>query len=380
MRRIIHSVNDIMRDETNSSVFPLTQFLWLISCIYGSGVRTRGFAYEKGVFRRKQLPCKVISIGNITVGGTGKTPMSMFVAKAIQKLGYRVAVISRGYKGGAEKAGGIVSDGRSTYMTPDQAGDEPYLMATKLDGIPVLVGKNRFRTGQQAIREFQPDAIVLDDAFQHLALERDINLLLFDYAHPFGNRHLIPRGTLREPLSCLSRADAFILTRSDTSEPSPIEAFRQSHHQIQDIPTFASIHEPHMYKAAPDAAGGGVSSAYQLIPAEIGHITNQKVFAFSGIASHEDFLTTIGLFPCQVVGHVKFPDHHRYHEKEMLEICHRASNADASMLLTTEKDYVRIAQRFLPLPLELIVVGIKTAFGADTKPFVDYLQYHIEMS
>ena len=113
MRRIIHTVDDIMRDETNASVFPFTQLLWMVSRIYGSGIRARGLLYETGLFRTKELPCKVISIGNMTVGGTGKTPMSMFVAEILKQQGYRVAVISRGYKGSSEKAGGIVSDGKT---------------------------------------------------------------------------------------------------------------------------------------------------------------------------------------------------------------------------------------------------------------------------
>jgi len=376
MRRIIETVDDIMRDETRLCGFPLTYLLWMISIIYSCGIRLRGCLYKNGLFKTKQLPCKVISIGNITVGGTGKTPMSMFVAETIQQLGYQVAVISRGYKGGAEKTGGIVSDGRSVFMTPDQAGDEPYLMATKLKNIPVLVGKDRFQAGHQAVDKFQSNVIVLDDAFQHLRLKRNLNLLLFDCASPFGNRYLIPRGPLREPLSALLRADAFILTRSDKPKSHLLDRL----HHMDHLPVFKSFHEPYLYKAVAETSGDRQPSLHHLTSVDGKHIEKQNVFAFSGIASHEDFLKTIDFFDCNVVGHLKFPDHHRYRNQDLKKICHMSSNAAASILLTTEKDYVRITDRFLPLSLDLVVVGIKTAFGPDTKPFIDFLRYHLEIS
>ena len=164
-----------------------------------------------------QLPCKVICIGNLTVGGTGKTPMTMHVAQELKRLGYNTAIVSRGYRGGAEGRGGIVSDGQSIQMGPEQAGDEPFMMARSLSGIPVIVGKNRYAAGMLAVSEFQSDVIVLDDGFQHLRLKRDIDLVLLDRLHPFGNSYLLPRGTLREPISSLERGSACILTRCRTN-------------------------------------------------------------------------------------------------------------------------------------------------------------------
>ena len=177
------------------------------SWLYRGAIFLRNRHYDRpAAVRSVSVP--VVSVGNITVGGTGKTPMTIYVAQKLQQSGVRVAVISRGYKGRAESGGGVVSDGRNLLMDSEQAGDEPYLMAGRLKNIPVIVGKNRFAAGMLAINKFQSEVIVLDDAFQHLKLSRDIDLILLDYTRPFGNTHLLPRGILREPVTALRRATA----------------------------------------------------------------------------------------------------------------------------------------------------------------------------
>ncbi len=203
--------------------FALNLLLTLLSKAYGTGVRLRRNAYASGFLKQKKLPCTVISIGNLTTGGTGKTPMTIYVAEQVRRLGYRVAVLSRGYKGAAEKSGGIVSDGNAVLMDPLSAGDEPFLLAASLKGIPVLVGHDRYQSGMHAINRFQTEVVILDDAFQHLALFRDVNLLLLDSSLPFGNGHLLPRGSLREPVSALDFSDALIMTRSPRPFCSPAE-------------------------------------------------------------------------------------------------------------------------------------------------------------
>ncbi len=203
--------------------FALNLLLMLLSKAYGAGVLLRRDGYASGFLKAKKLPCTVISIGNLTTGGTGKTPMTIYVAERVRRLGYRVAVISRGYKGTAEKSGGIVSDGSAIRMDPVTAGDEPFLLAASLKDIPVLVGHDRYQSGMHAINRFQTEVVILDDAFQHLALFRDLNLLLLDSSLPFGNGHLLPRGTLREPTSALRFSDALVMTRSAQPFCSPTE-------------------------------------------------------------------------------------------------------------------------------------------------------------
>ncbi len=187
--------------------------LFLFSLLYGLVVSLRILLYQKGIFQSRSLPCKVISVGNITLGGTGKTPFVCWLAERIQGEGYRVAVLSRGYKGNFSGSFSLVSDGERTLCDVRQGGDEPYLMAQKLKGIPVIVGPQRWISGRYAVERFRTEVVILDDGFQHLPLKRDLDLLLIDSSLPFGNGHLFPRGILREPLSGLSRADALILTK-----------------------------------------------------------------------------------------------------------------------------------------------------------------------
>ena len=217
--------------------------LYLFSRLYGAGVSLRHRLYGAGFLKAGSLPCRVISVGNLAVGGTGKTPMTIYVAGLLKGLGYRVVVISRGYQGRKEKSGGIVSDGQTIQMGPQDAGDEPYLMALKLEGVPVLVGKDRFRIGMMAVREFVPDVLVLDDGFQHLKVHRDLDLLLLDASRPFGNGHLLPRGVLREPIDRLNRGDAIVLTRSD-GDFMPDEDGQIIREHFKGKPVFRSKHVP----------------------------------------------------------------------------------------------------------------------------------------
>ena len=215
----------------------------------------RARLYEKGVLPSKTLPCRVVSIGNLISGGTGKTPMTILVARMIRDMGYRVVVLSRGYRGRMEKTGGVVSDGRTIFKGPDDAGDEPYLMARILTGIPVVVGQRRYEAGMMAVKRFKPDVIVLDDAFQHLRLKRDLNLVLLDSRSPFGNGHMLPRGLLREPLSALRRAHAVVYTRSEQALTAPIRD-RLRRHQ----PIFYTTH--HLIIRKTDPANGRLGGRY----------------------------------------------------------------------------------------------------------------------
>jgi len=329
---------------------PVNIFLTLLSKAYGAGVRLRRGSYAHGFLKSKKLPCVVISIGNLTTGGTGKTPMTIYAAERIRQLGHRVAVISRGYKGACEKCGGIVSDGNAILMNPDTAGDEPYLLAASLKGIPVLVGHDRYRSGMLAVNRFQAEVVILDDAYQHLALFRDLNLLLLDSTMPFGNGHLLPRGTLREPAASLCFSDALIMTRSDLPFCSPAEPWAKSR------PVFCAIHEPFISCRFP--AGDKLAFQTRKPDSEDKCLTGKRYYGFSGIARNDDFLKTLKKMGADVCGFQGFSDHYFYSEPDIQAILKAAVNAGASTLATTEKDLARLHGRF-QLPMECVIIGIR---------------------
>jgi tetraacyldisaccharide 4'-kinase len=360
-------------EEENRSSF-LKRFLFGISIGYGRLVKLRETVYKKGVLQSKRLPCAVISIGNLTLGGSGKTPMTIYVAELIQDLGYGVAIISRGYKGRAEKIGGVVCDGRTMFMGPDTAGDEPFMVARRLKTVPVIVGQNRFNAGRLAIQEFKPDVLLLDDAFQHLKLHRDLDLVLLDSKDPMGNTYLFPRGTLRETASGLSRADAVILTRSDIGKTQGLGQIKK---YFPRKPIFHSFHTPYIYKIVTGNHSQlrdrpTISSRYNF---DI--FKNKKAFAFSGIASNDDFRRTIESFECQLKNFSGFPDHHPYSDRELDEILKSAMEVSAEFVFTTEKDYVRIAHK-IKWPIDVVIIGIEISFGKKDIDFKSFIKHRLQ--
>ena len=349
-------------------------FLSMASKVYGGAVKLRRIFYKKAVLKSKRLPCPIISIGNITVGGTGKTPMTIYVAQVVKQLGYKVAIISRGYKGKAEKGGGIVSDGKMLLMTPEIAGDEPYMIANRLKDVPVIVGKNRFKASRLAIRKFDSDVIVLDDGFQHLKLQRDLDLVLLDYRKPFGNGHLLPRGVMREPASALLCANAIILTRSDTvndnetsSSPKKLRPYERKK------PVYRTFHHPFVYKIINGEKKIFEKNMQAALRQNSDCIKGRTVFAFSGLADNHNFRQTVKSLKCNVSGYMEFPDHHSYSDRDLKDISAAAKRSMSECLITTEKDYVRIAHK-IDWPGDLFVIGIEIDFGADKKRFNSYIK------
>jgi len=194
----------------------------ILSLIYSLVVRVRLLLYTSGLKKSRCLKSPVISIGNITLGGTGKTPFTIYLAKKLKNEGFSPAVLSRGYRGSAEKMNLLVSNGRELLCSAEESGDEPRLMAEKLPGIMVAVGSNRFKSARLCHQEKSPETniFILDDGFQHIQLQRDLDIVLIDATNPFGGEMLVPSGILREPLSSLARADAFVITRCHLSEGS----------------------------------------------------------------------------------------------------------------------------------------------------------------
>jgi tetraacyldisaccharide 4'-kinase len=351
--------------DTPPKIPAVKVLLGVPACLYGAVGLLRSDLYRRGMLKERTLPCYVISVGNITSGGVGKTPMTLYLAALIRGWGYRVAVISRGYRGKAETTGGVVSDLTGIRMDAETAGDEPYLMATALKGTPVLVGKNRYLSGMIAIERFNTEVVILDDAFQHLSLFRNLNLVLLDSIAPFGNRHIIPRGALREPLSGLKRSHALILTRS---------AENTLHPDVQSlkIPNFTAFHEPFI--------SGRISAGMTAAEGDCRPILNrfdgEKIFAFSGIARNVDFFKTLEKMGAKVVGVRAFGDHHSYTSADIRDISHAALSAGADIVATTEKDAVRCLWRF-HFPLELVVMGVHMKFY-DEDGFIGFIRTRLK--
>ena len=366
MNYLTNKVQSAMTAE-GGSINPFNLMLRLVSYAYAAGLKGRQTLYSRRLLKAKKLPCRVVSIGNISVGGTGKTPMTIYVARLLQGLGYKAAVISRGYKGGAEKSGGIVSDGQRIRMTPATAGDEPYLLAQKLEGIPVLVGRDRFRSGTAAIQAFGVDVVVLDDAFQHIRLERDIDLVLLDDRRPFGNAHLLPRGTLREPAEALLRCDAVILSRCLKEKTAILETVRK---MASPRPVFRSRHVPMIAGVIDPTETAGETDSPGAGPDEMRRL---RIFAFSGLADNRNFRDSLAETGFRLAGYGGFPDHHPYTDQDLSDILQSARQAGAGALATTEKDFTKISGR-IHWPLKLVVMGVQTSFGEEETAFRDFIR------
>lgn len=351
-------VTEIMSGNRRQPISPLSAALQAASIPYGGLVKWRGRLYRRGRLPVRVLPCPVISIGNIEVGGTGKTPMTIALARLIREWGYQPVVISRGYKGVGSKTGAVVSDGHMILLDAKQAGDEPFLMAVSLDRVPVVIGSDRYSAGQLAIERFRPDVLLLDDGFQHQRLHRDLDVVLLDAARPFGNGYLLPRGRLREPVRSLARSHAVVLTRSGKKEPSYFRVLGQA---LSPRPVFRACHRIHVRRIVP--AGEPVhQSSHRFLSNN--SLAGRKIFTFSGLARNEAFHASLTDLGSILAGSLDFDDHHRYDRGDLHRIVEAARQASCRCLVTTEKDVVKIPGGTC-LPLDLAVVGVTMDFAED---------------
>jgi tetraacyldisaccharide 4'-kinase len=320
-------------------IFPLIVSSW----VYGVGVWIWTTLYRRGVFKIRQLPCRVLSVGNITVGGTGKTPLVATLARELSSRGMRVAILSRGYKGSKEKQGGLLSDGERIYLTPAEAGDEPFMLATRLPGVPVLVGKKRYEMGMHAVQRFGIDCLILDDGFQHIRIKRDADIVLVDARRGFGNGRLFPGGPLREPLRCLQRASLLVITKAEVSQPlGEIEAVLRRY--APATPLFHS-----RYKSVSLVE---VASKRELPPQ---FVQGKRVFVFAGIVDPEYFVYVLEGLGAQVVRTEHFPDHYDYTLEDVRMIGTYRDMVD--MFVTTEKDCVKLREITLDdLPIFMLTI------------------------
>jgi tetraacyldisaccharide 4'-kinase len=303
-----------------------------LSTCYGLGARMRRGLYARGCFQVKRLPAPVVSVGNLTVGGTGKTPVVACLARLLQGRGQRVAILSRGY-GGRSRGVVRLSDGDQIFQKPPAVGEEAYWLARQLPGVAVYTGPCRHTAGLAAWREWRPDLFLLDDGFQHFQLHRDLDIVLLDAPDPYGNGRLLPRGPLREPPATLAAARVLLLTRFQAGLHEPLVARLEAAFPDQAVLT-ASI-APVWARSYP----GG----HEEPPAEM---RNRALFAFAGVARPTVFVSTLQDLGVDLKGCHAFPDHHPWGADELRRLVQEARGAGAAALITTTKDWARLGEKW----------------------------------
>ena len=368
-------VTDVIYDRAKMSpaARALAAFLRALSVLFERIVRLRFLLYRTRILRDTPLGCKVVVVGNLTVGGTGKTPVVEKMARVMASHGRKVAILSRGYKSKKEPllrrilrwlnlasrpAPRIVSDGKNVLLGAEIAGDEPYMLARNLVscGVCVVVDRDRVYAGEYAIRHFGVDVIILDDGMQYLPLRGSINLLLVDKTNPFGNGNLLPRGILREPVEHLKRGSYIFLTKSDGNpNPALVERIRKYN---PDAEIIECTHQPKRLCAVfgdmPDI--------------ELGEMRGRRVATFSGIATPDKFEEFVRRYGARIAYNRRFSDHHRFSEKDLDEVFEGARLAGAEFIVTTEKDLVRLSRDLKP-PIPIYYLRLEIEILSDHDSF-----------
>jgi len=354
-----------IHERKKASAF--TVLLTIVSFVYGLGVWMRLVAYKIGALKTKSLSACIISIGNITVGGTGKTPFVAMLAEWAGRRGSKLAILSRGYKGKGISDSTVVSDGTKVLASVDEVGDEPVLLARKLSSVPVLVSRERQPAGDLAVRRFGSEILLLDDGYQHLSLHRDLNILLIDAKRQFGNGSLVPRGPLREPLEEIRRSDVIVITKCTTDcTGNSLDGFLQNN--FPGKPVYRSRHLPD--KIVFPVSGETYSPEF---------LSSKKLVVFTGLAHPADFLQMVESLGAQVVHFEAFPDHHLFVQRELGNLVSHKKAFGADFLLTTEKDWVRIDGR-IKVDVDIAVLEIKMELLSDSDAFFEIIMEAIERS
>ena len=305
-----------------------------LSTLYGAVTRTRLALYQRGTFRTTKLDRPVISVGNITAGGTGKTPLVEWVAKTL--AGKKVCILTRGYGRDNPHQQVVVSDGETILAEPSEAGDEPYLLATNLLGFSAVISNaDRISAGRYAIETFNTECFVLDDGFQHLRLARDLNIVTIDATNPWGGGQLLPHGLLREPLSGLIRADCVVLTRCD--QAANLDALRE---EIRSLIRGRPVFESSMRAVNALVATGPVA-------------------AFCAVGNPKSFFEQLRKSGYELVYEKAFADHHSYSQKDVDGLIAAAQRAGAKGLVTTAKDAVKLRTLSFSLPWHVLQIEIE---------------------
>ena len=321
--------------------------LWVLkqlSLLYAGVVQARHFLYRNGIFRHHTLGCQVISIGNLTVGGTGKTPVVEVFARTLQQKGRKVAILSRGYKKEEppflQRVAGkfllteqrtpprVVSDGKTLLLDSAMGGDEPYMLASNLPDVAVVVDKDRVKSGRYAINRLGCDTLILDDGFQYLSLKHRVDIVLVDSRNPFGNGCVLPRGILRESIRNLRKAHYVFITKCDGSNNGALK------NQIRRLNGRAEIIEcTHRARH--------LTNVFTTVRKELEFLKGLPVVSVSGIAAPEGFERELEQRGARLMLKVRYADHHRYTQQQIIEAINRARESGAEAIITTEKDAVR---------------------------------------
>jgi tetraacyldisaccharide 4'-kinase len=362
-------VLEVILEERRGKRAAIVRFLlFLLSKVFLVIVKLRRFLYDVRIMRDYTIGVQVIAIGNLTVGGTGKTPVVEKFARELKNQGRTVAILSRGYRSKPPPLSKrlldrlllrrdrtpprVVSDGKSLLLDSETAGDEPYMLASNLKDVVVLVDKDRVKAGRYAIEKFGCDTLLLDDGFQYWKLAgRRRDIVLIDCQAPFGNEHLLPRGTLREPPSHLGRASTIFITKSD-GDTARLRARIAKHNDSAGI--IECIHHPLYFEDVFTGEQHGMNL-----------IKGRRVASFSGIAQPESFEKSLKGQGAELVYSKRFADHHRFTQQEVLNAINRSKKKQAELIITTQKDAVRfpkIDRR--DLPIYFMRVEIKILTGA----------------
>jgi len=322
-------------------------FRWLlfpIAVIYGLVTSLRNLLYDLNILKTIEIPVPVIAVGNITAGGTGKTPFVIALSEFLLGHGFRVAVIARGYRR-QSRGQVIVSDSRQVLTQAYRAGDEPYLIARKLPQGVVIANADRIIAARTALEKYNCDVIVADDAFQHRRLARDLNILLWDPHMPSRECSLLPVGRLRESLRGLRRADYLIFTKTDEIDEKKVASFKKYN------PRLTCFSAPLIITRLETLSGEKISPAT---------LSGKNVLAFSGLGNPAQFEATIRkLAPARIAFH-RFPDHHKYTTTELYQLISAAQSNDCDYLLTTEKDAVNFPESgAFPVKILILIIELK---------------------
>lgn len=333
----------------------LRALIYVPAKLYEMAVRMRMVLYEQEYFKPRALDKSVISIGNITLGGTGKTPLVEYIARYLAEENIEVGILSRGYKRRDSSAPYIVvSDGERVLANVEQAGDEPYMLANKLKGVKIVVGADRFRAGQLAIKELGCEVLILDDGFQHLSLKRDLDILVLDATDPFGGGEMVPYGRMREPIYALRRAQVIIVTRAD--RPFDQEELSRIIDGLgMNVPIIYAYHDLVGLREFPDNK-----------VAPLRKLNRARVGVLCAIGNPQVFMGDLEAYQAQLVCEHLFPDHHRYSQDDIDKVVKEAQAAGAEFIATTEKDAVKLAGlSFGEMPV--YITEIKAEFEDEVK-------------
>jgi len=336
-------------------------FLRLLSKAYGFAVWSRALFYKTNILHRYSVRPFVVSVGNITAGGTGKTPLTIYICTLFKKLGISTGVVSRGYGRKNINKDRLVSDQSGLlYDSPELTGDEPFLIAKKNSQIPVAVAKKRIN-GIKILQKISDiSVVIMDDGFQHISMRRDLDILLLDAKRPFENGWLLPAGPLREPVKAVNRADLIVLNHWKGTEKHIVQRYKLSE-QFENIPIFTGSARPVEFK-------DNFNNFYPL-----DKIKGQKCMAFSGIGRHLSFIKELERLGAVIIHDINFKDHQRYTQALVNDIIKKAKEKTVDIIVTTEKDMVKIMDMWSEKQPLLLALNIEMEINEEAE-FVDLLK------